>query len=214
MEGKVKSHISNNTYETDLETLEEDDMDETSELYMIPISGHNILVAPGKSMMKNGIAYCYVYVIKNDKVLCKLGVYEKKTDTMPLFFDISTFPEGSFCLFEDYEKNPSKLVEFKMVEPDEVAEVAEAEDITQGNTQGKSKNMNVFDYLMDEFAKIPNKRERLKSAYKSLFSTYETKKTIEKYKKIKLFQTQAKRKNLLMLLYEPLKQVRRINLFL
>lgn len=171
MEGTVKSHISNNTYTTDLEKLEEDDMDETSELYMIPVSGHRIMVAPGKSIMKDGIAYCYVYVIKKDKVLCKLGVYEKKTETMPLFFDLSTFPEGSFCLFEEYEKNPSRLLEFEMTEPD-------------AKTKTQSLQ-NVFDYLIDEFTKIPNKRERLKSAYKSLFSTYDTKKTVEKYKKIK-----------------------------
>jgi len=179
MEGRVKSHISNKTYTTDLEILEEEDVDETSELYMIPISGHKIMVAPGKSIMDDGIAYCYVYVIKEDKVLCKLGIYEKKTETMPLFFDISTFPEGSFCLFEEYEKNPSKLVDFEIVDVDvelEAAAVVKTADLDLRN---------VFDVLIEEFEKIPNKRERIKSAYKSLFSTYETKKSIEKYKKMK-----------------------------
>ena len=170
MEGRVKSHISNKTYTTDLEILEEEDVDQTSELYLIPISGHKIMVAPGKSIMENGIAYCYVYVIKDDKVLCKLGIYEKKTETMPLFFDISTFPEGSFCLFEEYEKNPSKLLDFEIVE-----------------SMVKTKmTKNVFDVLIEGFEKIPNKRERIKSAYKSLFSIYETKKGMEKYKKMKI----------------------------
>jgi hypothetical protein len=175
MEGRVKSHISEKTYITNIETLEEEDANETSELYMIPISGHKIMVAPGKTIMEDGIAHCYVYVIKNEKVLCKLGVYEKKTETMPLFFDISTFPEGSFCLFEEFEKNPTKLLDFEMIET----------DAEPGTNAVETKRQNVFDFLIDEFAKIPNKKERLKSAYKSLFSTYETKKSVEKYKKFK-----------------------------
>jgi len=177
MEGRVKSRISEKTYITDLENLEEEDADETSELYMIPISGHKIMVAPGKTIMADGIAHCYVYVIKNEKVLCKLGVYEKKTETMPLFFDLSTFPEGSFCLFEEFEKNPTKLLDFEMIETE-----AEAESAVE------TKGQNVFDFLIDEFAKIPNKKERLKSAYKALFKIYEPMKGGEKdkqYKKIK-----------------------------
>jgi hypothetical protein len=138
MEGRVKSHISEKTYITNLETLEEEDANETSELYMIPISGHKIMVAPGKTIMEDGIAHCYVYVIKNEKVLCKLGVYEKKTETMPLFFDISTFPEGSFCLFEEFEKNPTKLLDFEMIET----------DAEPGTNAVETKRQNVFDFLI------------------------------------------------------------------
>jgi len=178
MEGRVKSHISNKTYITNLEMLEEEDVDAMSELYIIPISGHKILVAPGISIMDDGIAYCYVYVIHGEMVVCKLGVYEKKTDSMPAFFDLSTFPEGSFCLFEEYETNPTRLMELKMQENE--PEIAETK-----KTEKAKEAKNIFDFLIEEFAKIPNKRERLKSAYKSLFVTYESKKTIEKYKKMK-----------------------------
>ena len=164
MESSVKSHISNKTYSSNLEKLEEQDKDETSELYRIPISGHNIMIAPGKTIMENGIAYCYAYVIKDEKVVCKLGVYEKKTDTIPLFFDISTFPEGSFCLFEEFEKNPSKLMDLKMVE---------------------STGRNLFDFLMDEFSKIKEKKDRLKGAYRSLYERYKELIKIDKEKKNK-----------------------------
>jgi hypothetical protein len=184
MEGRVKSHISNKTYTTDIEKLEEEDINETSELYMIPISGHKIMVAPGKSNMDEdeGIAFCYVYVIKKEKVLCKLGVYEKKTETMPLFFDISTFPEGSFCLFEEYEKNPSKLVDFEMIES---LETKANPTIRAPNVYGK----NVFDYLTGEFTKIPEKKERIKGAYKSLYETYKSLINVDKEKKNKKMES-------------------------
>ena len=185
MEGRVKSHISNKTYITNLEVLEEEDVDAMSELYIIPISGHKILVAPGISIMDDGIAYCYAYVIHGEMVVCKLGVYEKKTDSMPAFFDLSTFPEGSFCLFEEYETNPTRLMELKMQENEiEEPEITETKKTEKAKAKAK-KTQNIFDFLIEEFAKIPNKRERLKSAYKSLFVTYESKKSIEKYKKMK-----------------------------
>ena len=149
MESKVKSHISNKTYLSNLDTLEEEDKDLKSELYMLPISGHKIMVAPGKSRMdENGIAFCYVYVVQREKVISKLGVYEKKSDSMPLIFDISTFPEGSFCLFEEFEKNPSKLLEFVMKE-----------------------ERTVFDFLLEEFPKIEDKKKTLKAAYKTIYET-------------------------------------------
>jgi hypothetical protein len=149
MESKVKSHISNKTYLSNLDTLEEEDKDLKSELYMLPISGHKIMVSPGKSRMdENGIAFCYVYVVQREKVISKLGVYEKKSDSMPLIFDISTFPEGSFCLFEEFEKNPSKLLEFVMKE-----------------------ERTVFDFLIEEFPKIEDKKKTLKAAYKTIYET-------------------------------------------
>jgi hypothetical protein len=147
MESKVKSHISNKTYTTNLDTIEEEDKDLKTELYMLPISGHKIMVAPGKSRMdENGIAFCYVYVIQREKVITKLGVYEKKSDSMPLIFDISTFPEGAFCLFEEFEKNPSKLMDFVM-----------------------SDEKTVFDFLIESFPALEEKKKTLKAAYRSLY---------------------------------------------
>jgi hypothetical protein len=155
MESQVKSQISNKLYVSQLEKIEDDDIDANSELFMIPVSGRNIRIAPGKSIMdESGIAYCYVYVIQQDKVICKLGVYEKKSDTMPMFFDLSTFPEGSLLLFEEYEMNPSKLIDLEMKEKE-----------TETN--------NVFDYLIRElFPKIKEKRNTLKKCYSLLFGIF------------------------------------------
>jgi hypothetical protein len=155
MESTVKSQIVNKIYTSQLDKIEEDDRDANSELYMIPVSGHNILVAPGKTIMSDsGVAYCYVYVIQKEKVICKLGVYEKKTDTMPMFFDLSSFPEDSLRLFEEYEMNPSKLIDFEMKETE-----------TTSN--------NVFDYLIRErFPKLKDKQKKLNETYSILHKIY------------------------------------------
>lgn len=151
MESKVKSELSPITYTTQLEKLEEDDRDLKSELYTLSISGTKILVSPGKSIMgDSGIAYCYVYAIKQNKVVCKLGVYEKKTDTMPMIFDISTFPEDSLRLFDEYEENPSRLKELEY-------------------TNSKT----IFDYLIDTlFPKIQDKKKTMGDTYKLVYTLY------------------------------------------
>jgi hypothetical protein len=155
MESQVKSFLTQKTYTSQLEKLEEEDRDAMSELYKISISGTDILVAPGKTIMtESGVAYCYVYVIQQDKVICKLGVYEKKTDTMPMFFDLSSFPEDSLRLFEEYEIVPTRLLDFKM-----------KEELASSN--------NVFDYLIRElFPKIQDKKKRLNETYSLLHKIY------------------------------------------
>jgi hypothetical protein len=129
--------------------LEPEDRDLDTELYQVTISGRNIMIAPGKTRMEEGIAYAYAYVIKQKKVVCKLGVYEKKTDTMPLVFDLSMFPDGAMCLFEEYDKNPALLLDLEM-----------------------SDTQTVFDYLMPLYEKIPEKKKRMKLAYRNLHDTY------------------------------------------
>jgi len=145
----VKSRISNKTYTSSLELLEPEDRDVDSELYQITISERNILIAPGKNRMEDGIAYGYAYAIRKNKVACKLGVYEKKTDKMPLIFDLSMFPEGSMCLFDEYSQNPSLLMDLEM-----------------SNTQ------TIFDYLIPLYEKIPDKTKQLKQAYRQLLDLY------------------------------------------
>jgi hypothetical protein len=156
MESKVKSQLVNKTYTASLDKIEEEDRDAMSELYRLPVSDHNIMIAPGKSIMSDsGIAYCYAYVIQQEKVICKLGVYEKKTDTMPMFFDLTTFPEGSLLLFEEYEMNPTKLLDFVMKE------------------SGDMSQSNIFDYLSRElFPRIQDKKKKLNETYSVMYALY------------------------------------------
>jgi len=152
----VKSRISNKTYTASLELLEPEDRDVDSELYQITISDRDFLIAPGKNRMEDGIAYGYAYAIRQNKVACKLGVYEKKTDKMPLIFDLSMFPEGSMCLFDEYSKNPSLLMGLEM-----------------------STLQTIFDILIPLYAKLPDKTKQLKQAYRQLLDLYNKEKDKE-----------------------------------
>ena len=152
----VKSRISNKTYTTSLELLEPEDRDVDSELYQITLSDRDFLIAPGKNRMEDGIAYGYAYAIRQNKVACKLGVYEKKTDKMPLIFDLSMFPEGSMCLFDEYSKNPSLLMGLEM-----------------------SNIQTIFDTLIPLYAKLPDKTKQLKQAYRQLLDLYNKEKDKE-----------------------------------
>ena len=145
----VKSRISNKTYTSSLALLEPEDRDVDSELYQITISERDILIAPGKNRMEDGIAYGYAYAIRQNKVVCKLGVYEKKTDKMPLIFDLSMFPEGSMCLFDEYSQNPSLLMGLEM-----------------------STVQTIFDTLIPLYEKLPDKTKQLKQAYRQLLDLY------------------------------------------
>ena len=123
MTSSVDSRISPKRYESLLSELEEEDKNIKSELYELSIYDHTIHISPGKTIEDDEIkdlVYCYVYVVKNDKVVQKLGVYERFTKEKEPFFDLSTFGKGTLCLFEKYETNPSLFLEFK---PDETTDV-------------------------------------------------------------------------------------------
>jgi hypothetical protein len=116
MTSSVNSRISPKQYESLLSEIEEEDRNIKSDLYELSIYDHTIHISPGKTIEDDEIkdlVYCYVYVVKNDKVVQKLGVYEKFTKEKEDFFDLSTFEKGTLCLFEKYETNPSLFLDFK-----------------------------------------------------------------------------------------------------
>ena len=116
MTSSVNSRISPKRYESLLSEIEPDDLNIKSDLYELSIYDHTIHISPGKTIEDEEIkdlVYCYVYVVKNDKVVQKLGVYERFTKEKEEFFDLSTFEKGTLCLFEKYETNPSLFLEFK-----------------------------------------------------------------------------------------------------
>ena len=133
-QSQVKSQISDKVYESTLDDLYEFDQGAEVDLYKINIFNKNICIAPGRviSEPKRGVYYSYVYAIKNDKVVAKLGVYEKNT-TQDEIFDLSKFEEGSFLLFDYYYNEPTSMVEFEM----------------------KDEMIHIFDYLKN-FIKTSN----------------------------------------------------------
>ena len=74
---QVKSQISDYMYKTTLDDLYKSDLDAEVNLYKISVFQKNIMIAPGKIIheTKNGIFYSYVYIIKDGKVVAKLGIY-------------------------------------------------------------------------------------------------------------------------------------------
>jgi len=121
MTSSVDSRISPKRYESILSEIEEEDQNIKSDLYELSIYDHMIHISPGKTIQDDEIkdlVYCYVYVVKNDKVVQKLGVYERFTKEKEPFFDLSTFGKGTLCLFEKYETNPSIFLDFKTDVPD------------------------------------------------------------------------------------------------
>ena len=116
MTSSVDSRISQKRYESLLSEIEEEDQNIKSELYELSVYDHILQISPGKTIQDEEIkdlVYCYVYAVKNDKVVQKLGVYERFTKEKEPFFDLSTFEKGTLCLFEKYETNPSLFLEFK-----------------------------------------------------------------------------------------------------
>ena len=113
----VDSRISSKTYKTNIDELEPNDQNLKSELYEVSIFNHPLKIAPGLVIQEDNLSYCYVYAIKNNKVVKKIGVYEKIDDSSDLF-DLTTFSEGSLCLFDVYEKNPSLILELEDTDKD------------------------------------------------------------------------------------------------
>ena len=113
-ETRVSSRLTGKSYISTINELYGDDDGITSELYQVKIFNHNLVIAPGKVIADESIpnlSYCYVYAIKDDRVICKLGVYEMMSANVPDMFDLSTFDEGSMLLFDLYSTEPARLLE-------------------------------------------------------------------------------------------------------
>jgi hypothetical protein len=158
----VESRISSKTYKTNVDELEPNDQGLKSELYEVSIFNHLINISPGLVIKEDNLSYCYVYAIKNNKVSKKIGVYET-LDESPDVFDLSTFSEGSLCLFDVYERNPSLILELEEVK-------------SQKNVQDT-----VFDYLLTKINDDePDKKTTLtKNSYKGILLILNEKKKVQ-----------------------------------
>ena len=128
---KVKSQISAKTYDVGLETLEKKDDKFNSDLYKVNIFGKNVVIAPGRPINDTdipGLVYFYVYVIKQQKVVAKLGVYEKMTKEVKEIYNLSEFPDGSLLMFDVYYNKPDLIDDF---EEEEVGEELGEEELSK-----------------------------------------------------------------------------------
>lgn len=101
--------------------LEEDDKDIESDLHKIKIFEKQYLIAMGKKRIKQeeGIVYFIAYLVYEDKVVSKLGIYEKKLPPSELetvghkTFD---FTQEQLILLNKYIANKELLEPYKYVE--------------------------------------------------------------------------------------------------
>ena len=145
MTSSVDSRISPKRYESLLSEIEEEDQNIKSDLYELSVYDHILQISPGKTIQDEEIkdlVYCYVYAVKNDKVVQKLGVYERFTKEKEPFFDLSTFEKGTLCLFEKYETNPSLFLEFKS-DPDAPKTAKKPKKKSKAEPEAETKEVEV-----------------------------------------------------------------------
>jgi len=157
----VESRISSKTYKTNVDELEPNDQGLKSDLYEVSIFNHVVKISPGLVIKEDNLSYCYVYAIKNNKVVAKIGVYETLDETEDIF-DLSTFSEGTLCLFDVYERNPSLILEL--------------EEVSQKNEERDT----VFDYMLTKINDDePDKKTTLtKNSYKGILLVLTAKKKV------------------------------------
>ena len=136
-QSRVKSQITDKVYEVSLDDLDEDDDAFDSELYRIDVFGKNVIIAPGRPIKDKriqGLVYFYVYVIKNEKAIAKLGVYEITTSENREIYDLTTFPDGALLMFDVYYNKPLLINEF--------------EETESTNKASSVVGINIFDYFL------------------------------------------------------------------
>lgn len=150
---KVKSQLSAKIYDVGLESLEKRDDKFNSDLYKVNIFGKNVVIAPGRPIIDTdipGLVYFYVYVIKHEKVVAKLGVYEKMTKEVKEIYDLSDFPDGSLLMFDLYYNKPDIMDDFEdqelKEEEEELEELDESEskenELNESESKGEEVNIN------------------------------------------------------------------------
>jgi hypothetical protein len=100
--------------------LEEDDVDIESDLYKIQIFDKHYLIAMGKgrSDLDDDIVYFVAYLVYEDKVVSKLGIYEKKissSDKEAIDRKTFDFTEQDLILLNKYIVNKELLEPYKYI---------------------------------------------------------------------------------------------------
>lgn len=101
--------------------LEEDDKDIESDLHKIKIFEKQYLIAMGKKRIKQeeGIVYFIAYLVYEDKVVSKLGIYEKKlppSEIETVGHKTFDFTQEQLILLNKYIANKELLEPYKYVE--------------------------------------------------------------------------------------------------
>ena len=140
---KVNSQLSDKVYDVTLDDVEPADFEFTSDLYKVNVFGKNVHIAPGrpkKDKTYTGLTYFYVYVIKDETAISKLGVYEKMTTENREIYDLTEFPDGSLLLFDVFYNMPALIDAF---ETDETMDEEDDEEKEEKSVIIEGKNYTV-----------------------------------------------------------------------
>ena len=213
----VDSRISSKTYKTNVDELEPNDQNIKSELYEVSIFNHTLKIAPGLVIQEDNLSYCYVYAIKNNKVVKKIGVYEKIEEDSDMF-DLSTFSEGSLCLFDVYEKNPTLILELEDTKQNSLREDVFDFILTKINDEEPEKKVELTKKSYKEILLLLTARKKEDSENNKIITNLLNliKKTIgdkkyygeETQDKIKKYSTDFKKRMLSLIVSEPFLSLR------
>lgn len=145
---KVNSQLSDKVYDVTLDDIESADFEFNSDLYKVNVFGKNVHIAPGrpkKDKTYTGLTYFYVYVVKDETVVAKLGVYEKMTTENREIYDLTEFPDGSLLLFDIYYNMPALIDDFETEELGEEEELSVSKNVTIDGKKYTVKGEEVFD---------------------------------------------------------------------
>ena len=82
----VKSKLDNSIEYTESKKLDKDDINHNAIMYEIILNGHRIIIALGKpkyAYIDKNIEYYPIYLVKKNKVIYQIGLYELLSSTLP-----------------------------------------------------------------------------------------------------------------------------------
>ena len=98
----VNSKINNNVNYSEIKEIDSHDDENISDIWITKIKNHNVLIALGKlnySNMKQNVFFINIYLIHNDELISKIGVYE---------FDNTDLPKIEENIQKSYQKTGHK----------------------------------------------------------------------------------------------------------
>ena len=86
----VKSNLDDSIEYTETKKLDKDDINHNAIMYEIILNGHRVIIALGKPKylyIDKNIEYYPIYILKKNKVIAQIGVYEILSTTLPDLLD-------------------------------------------------------------------------------------------------------------------------------
>lgn len=183
-------------YDKDFEVTEidEEDNEYESNLYKIGIFGSKYHIAMGKKRihsMNDKLAYFISYLVYNERVVTKIGVFEKVYDSIDDLQRAETndvdFENESFMIHPKYYKMTEYLDEFSVVDEEENEVDKQTEDVAEEKVEELPIEENINNARVDA-----NINENMDTQAIKVVGTQIVLKKQEEYKKYEVIKTMSK----------------------